>query len=163
MKHIFSPWRMKYISMHKPKMDCIFCTALDQPDSPENLVLWRGQRCFIILNRFPYTSGHVMVVPMEHQPILEDVSPEANAEMMDLLVRVSRLLRKVYSPEGFNIGANIGAAAGAGVAGHVHFHVVPRWGGDTNFMSAVGETRVLPEDLEETYHRLQAAWGEFKP
>ena len=118
---------------------------------------------FIILNRFPYTSGHLMVVPMEHQSTLEDVSPEANAEMIDLLARVSRLLRKVYQPEGFNIGANIGAIAGAGVAGHVHFHIVPRWGGDTNFMSTVGETRVLPEDLEESYRRLQVAWEEFKP
>lgn len=163
MKHIFSPWRMKYISMHTPKADCIFCEALAKPDSPENLVLWRGRYCFIILNRFPYTSGHLMVVPMEHQPTLEEVSPQANAEMSDLLGRVCRLLRKVYRPEGFNIGANIGAVAGAGVAGHVHFHVVPRWGGDTNFMSTVGETRVLPEDLEETYRRLLTAWEELKP
>ena len=163
MKHIFSPWRMKYISMHTPKADCIFCEALTKPDGPENLVLWRGQRCFIILNRFPYTSGHLMVVPLEHKPALEDISPEANAEMIDLLARVCRLLRKVYRPEGFNLGANIGAVAGAGVAGHVHFHVVPRWGGDTNFISTVGETRVLPEDLEQTYQRLQAAWEEFKP
>lgn len=164
MKHIFSPWRMKYISLPtEPKPDCIFCAALARPDGPENLILWRGARSFIILNRFPYTSGHIMVVPIEHQPSLEDLPAETNSELMDVLARAARLLRKVYHPEGFNIGANIGAVAGAGVAGHVHFHIVPRWGGDTNFMTAVGETRVIPEELEETYRRLQAAWDEFKP
>ncbi len=160
MKHLWSPWRMKYITQHVHSDDCIFCKALEVEDGPDNLIVARGDLSFLILNRYPYTSGHVMVVPYEHQPTIELLTRSIRADLVEMLARSVEVLRGLYHPEGFNIGANIGAAAGAGVAGHVHFHVVPRWGGDTNFMSAVGDTRVLPEDLGVTYQRVQAAWLE---
>ena len=147
---------MKYIQTHDE--GCVFCTIQEETDGPGNLILHRGQRAFVILNRFPYTSGHLIVVARAHQPSLEDLDVEARAEMMELVTKCIRALRKVYQPQGFNLGANIGAVSGAGVAGHVHLHIVPRWGGDTNFMSVVGETRVLPEELEETYRRVFEVW-----
>jgi ATP adenylyltransferase len=124
----------------------------------ENLIVFRGPRAFVILNRYPYTSGHLLVVANSHQPSIEDLDIEIRSEMMELATVCMRVIRKVYQPEAFNLGANIGEAAGAGIAGHVHLHVVPRWGGDTNFMSALAETRVLPEELSETYQRICAAW-----
>ncbi len=127
-------------------------------DDPANLILHRGERAFVMLNRYPYTSGHLMVVPFEHMPSLEGLDAAVLGEIMQLVTRAMSALRKVYHPEGFNMGANIGSAAGAGVAEHIHIHVVPRWSGDTNFMSAVGETRVLPEDLSESYRRIKDAW-----
>jgi ATP adenylyltransferase len=157
MKHIWAPWRMKYIQTHEK--GCVFCTVQGQPDGNENLIVHRGERAFVILNRFPYTSGHIMVVANAHQPSFEDLNPETRAEMMELTTQCMRVLRKVYRPEGFNLGANIGEVAGAGVAGHVHLHIVPRWGGDTNFMSTLAETRTLPEALEDTYQRVRQAWG----
>jgi ATP adenylyltransferase len=157
MKRIFAPWRMKYIESHADE-GCIFCAVQKQTDSPETLVIHRGERAFVIVNRFPYTSGHLMVVANVHQPSLEDLDPATRLEMMELMTHCIRLLRQVYHPQGFNLGANIGEAAGAGIAGHVHLHVVPRWGGDANYMSTVAETRVLPETLEETYLRVRTAW-----
>jgi ATP adenylyltransferase len=120
-----------------------------------NLIAFRGQRAFVILNLYPYTSGHLMVIPFEHVATLEELDPAIRAEMMELTSLSMSVLRKAYKPQGFNMGANIGEAAGAGVPGHVHIHVVPRWGGDTNFMSTLGETRVLPESIEETYKRVR--------
>lgn len=158
MRFIFSPWRMKYIQNHRPGRDCVFCEALSREDGPENLILYRGKQCFVILNRFPYTSGHLMVLPYEHTSNFEELNESARHEIMDLLSRASAVLRAVYHPNGMNIGANLGVAAGAGVADHLHFHIVPRWSGDTNFMSTVGGTRVLPETLEETYQRMKKAW-----
>jgi ATP adenylyltransferase len=158
MDYLWSPWRMKYIQAHQTGDACIFCQAAQREDGPENLIVKRGEHCFVILNRYPYTSGHLMVVPFEHVPSLENLRPADRAEMMDLISAAMAALRRVYNPEAFNLGANIGAAAGAGVAGHFHIHVVPRWMGDTNFMSTVGETRVLPEALEDTYRRLKEGW-----
>lgn len=149
---------MKYIQSDKNKDVCIFCQALSQADGPENLVVYRGEHAFIILNRFPYTSGHIMVVPYQHRPSLEDLDSDTRGEMMELASRSLLALREVYRPQGFNVGVNIGEAAGAGVTDHVHMHVVPRWGGDTNFMSSVGGARVLPESLEETHERIRLAW-----
>ncbi len=137
---------------------CVFCTAVSKADSVENLIIQRGKLAFVILNRFPYTSAHLMVVPYAHEPSLELLNEETRAEMMEWIQRAMQRLRREYHPEGFNIGANIGAVAGAGIAEHVHFHIVPRWGGDTNFMSAVGQTRVIPEALEVTYERLKSGW-----
>jgi len=137
---------------------CIFCEAAAGSDDAQSLVLYRGQSAYIILNRYPYTSGHLMIVPYDHQPSIEQLDAATRGEIMDLTAQAIQALRQVYRPEGFNLGANIGSAAGAGVAEHIHFHVVPRWPGDTNFMSAVGETRVLPEMLEDTYQRLLEAW-----
>ena len=119
-----------------------------------NHVLYRGKRCFIILNRFPYNTGHLMVIPYAHVPTLEDLETETTAEMMSLAQLSLRVLRETYSPQGFNLGVNIGEAAGAGVAEHVHLHIVPRWSGDTNYMTVVGETRVIPELLDQMYERL---------
>jgi ATP adenylyltransferase len=158
MNYIWSPWRMTYIQNNKPEDECVFCFVLQQPDSSENLVLSRGEHAFVILNRFPYTSGHLMVVPYAHYPSLELLDASTRAEIMELASKSIQVLQQVYSPEGFNLGINIGKVAGAGIAGHVHLHVVPRWGGDTNFMTSLGDTRVLPETLEDTYQRVKEAW-----
>jgi ATP adenylyltransferase len=159
MNHIWSPWRMEYME-HSKVEGCIFCMAQEMEDSAENLIAYRSERAYVILNRYPYTSGHLMVVPFDHQPNLEVLDPETRAEMMELTTRCMTVLRKLYRPPAFNMGANIGEAAGAGVKAHVHMHIVPRWAGDTNFMSAIGETRVLPELLEDTYRRVRKAFQE---
>jgi ATP adenylyltransferase len=156
--HLWSPWRMKYIEHHERKAGCVFCTALEQEDGPGNLIIFRGLHSFVILNRFPYTTGHLMVVPDIHQPSLRTLEAAVRSEMMELVNHTTLVLDQAYQPDGFNIGINIGAAAGAGVADHVHMHVVPRWVGDSNFMSTLGKTRVLPELLEDTFRRLVAAW-----
>jgi ATP adenylyltransferase len=135
---------------------------VEAADGPHNLIVARGKLAFVILNRFPYSSGHLMVVPYTHQSSLELLDSACRAEIMELVAQSMQVLRKVYSPQGFNVGANIGAPAGAGIADHVHMHVVPRWNGDTNFMSVLGSTRVLPEGLDETYERIAAAWNEVR-
>jgi len=145
---------MEYIESNKAE-GCIFCSAQEKEDSAENLIAFRGEHAYIILNRYPYTSGHLMVVPLAHKANLEELDPPTRAEMMELTTRCITVLRKVYNPQAFNIGANIGESAGAGVKEHVHMHIVPRWQGDTNFISILGETRVLPESLERTYQRLK--------
>ncbi len=158
MNYLWSPWRMDYIKNHMKSEGCVFCTAASLPDSPKNLIVHRGEYSFVILNRYPYTSGHLMVVPYAHVDTLEALPAAARAEMMELVTRAMGVLRGLYHPQAFNVGANIGAAAGAGIAEHVHMHIVPRWSGDTNFMSTLAETRVLPEALDETFARVQAAW-----
>lgn len=158
MKHIWSPWRMKYIRDHQAPKGCIFCNAVKLEDGVENLIVKRGRNAFVILNRYPYTSGHIMVVPFLHVGTLGELDQAVTAEIMELIQKSIQVINAVYKPEGYNIGANLGAVAGAGIAEHVHFHVVPRWGGDTNFMTSVGEARVLPEDLCETLARLRDAW-----
>jgi len=149
---------MKYIQENHETEDCIFCLAADADDDNENLIFHRGKHMYMILNRYPYTSGHVMCVPYAHVCRLHDLVRPARTEMMDLVTHSVEVLQKVYSPEGFNVGLNLGEAAGAGVADHLHMHIVPRWGGDTNFMSAIGRTRVLPELLDDTYRRVKEAW-----
>jgi ATP adenylyltransferase len=150
---------MNYIENNDKKEEgCVFCNAQAKPDSAENLIAHRGNTAYVILNRFPYTSGHLMVIPFAHKPNLEELDPQIRAEMMELTSRCTTILKGIYRPHGFNVGVNIGEAAGAGVLGHVHIHIVPRWSGDTNFMSSVGGTRVLPEALEETYRRVRAAF-----
>jgi ATP adenylyltransferase len=149
---------MAYIERTKDDKSCVFCRAHTQPDGPDNLILYRGQYAYVILNRYPYTSGHLMVISNAHQPVLEDLDPQTRAEMMELTVAATQALRTAYRPQGFNIGVNMGDAAGAGIADHVHMHIVPRWVGDTNFMSTLGHTRVLPEELAKTYDRLKEAW-----
>ncbi len=150
---------MKYIDNHDKEEGCVFCNAQAKADSAENLIVFRGERAYVILNRFPYTSGHLMVIPFTHAPNLEELDSATRAEMMELTARCTTVLRGVYRPQGFNVGVNIGEAAGAGVLGHVHIHIVPRWTGDTNFMSALGETRVLPESLEDTYRRVREVFA----
>lgn len=158
MNHLWSPWRMEYIENNNKEDGCVFCNAQAMEDSAENLITFRGEYSYVILNRFPYTSGHLMVIPFEHKPNLEELDPATRAEMMELTSRCTTVLKDIYKPQGFNLGVNIGEAAGAGVLGHVHIHIVPRWKGDTNFMSSVGETRVLPESLEDTYKRVKKAF-----
>ena len=158
MKHLWSPWRMTYIENHGKQAGCIFCDAPTQADGPENLIVFRGKLAYVILNRYPYASAHLMVVPFEHKSSLEELDAATRAEMMELIAQSISALRRIYSPQGFNVGANIGEAAGAGVLEHVHIHVVPRWVGDTNFMSTLGGTRVLPEALEDTYTRVHEAF-----
>jgi ATP adenylyltransferase len=159
MNHLFSPWRMKYIKSRKSQDGCVFCNALEMEDSPANLIAFRGERAFVILNRFPYTSGHLMILPYDHVPALESLTPETRAEMMELTSQGTRTLQGIYAPQGFNIGINQGEAAGAGIEQHIHIHIVPRWNGDTNFMTSVGGTRVLPDELAETWEKVRSAWG----
>lgn len=139
---------------------CIFCIEPGRDVDEDRLIAYRGERAYVILNRYPYTSGHLMVVPFEHKPNLEELDPGTRAEMMELATRCMKVLRKIYKPQAFNMGANIGEAAGAGIKAHVHIHIVPRWSGDTNFMSTIGEARVLPELLVDTYHRIKKGFVE---
>ena len=152
---------MTYIKNNSPSNECVFCAALGQKDGIDNLIVVRGRLAFVILNRFPYASGHLMVVPFVHVPTFEALDTATRSEIMELLTRSVQGLDRIYQPAGYNVGANIGSAAGAGVAGHVHFHVVPRWAGDTNFMSTLGDTRVLPEDLGVTYQRVCEDWRNY--
>ncbi len=149
---------MKYIQNHRRDAGCIFCLAVAQEDSPENLIVKRGETAFVILNRFPYTSGHLMVVPYQHTSDLGSLSSVCRCEMIELVNASIEVLKQVYRPQGFNLGMNLGEPAGAGIADHLHMHVVPRWSGDTNFMSTVGGVRVLPEELEDTYRRIKEVW-----
>ena len=159
MEHIWSPWRYKYITSAEREPGCVFCRAISDNDDPGRLVLHRARLNFVILNLFPYTSGHLMIVPYEHAASLAETSSETTSEMMELAKRAQRALEAEYAPDGFNIGMNLGRSAGAGVADHLHLHVVPRWAGDANFVSIVGETRVLPEDLPVTYEKLKKHFG----
>jgi ATP adenylyltransferase len=151
---------MAYIENHDPEPGCLLCNRLAEADGPENLVLHRAKHAFVILNRYPYTNGHMMIVPFFHCASLEDLAPEVLSEMMVLAARALQVLRRAYGASAFNVGANIGEAAGAGVVGHVHMHVLPRWAGDTNFMTTMAETRVIPASLESTYQRLRELWNE---
>ena len=159
MERLWSPWRHEYIEAAGKNMSqnpvCIFCEALKNPaDDEKNFVLLRAPNNFVILNRYPYISGHLMIAPNAHVSEFASAPKDATDEMMDLAKRCQSGLRQAYDPDGFNLGMNLGQAGGAGVADHFHLHVMPRWSGDTNFMSTVSETRVLPEDLATTYRKL---------
>jgi ATP adenylyltransferase len=155
--YLWSPWRYRYITEAAHKPSCIFCDIASSAQDEENYVLYRGQLNYIVLNRYPYSSGHLMIVPFDHVSSLSKASPETAAEMMTIARRAEDCLSAAYHPDGLNIGMNIGASAGAGVAGHIHLHVLPRWSGDVNFMTAISETRVLPETLDTTYAKLKEA------
>jgi ATP adenylyltransferase len=154
MDYLWTPWRYKYVAGADKAVECVFCEAQKLSDE-QALILYRGQHNFIIINTYPYTSGHVMIVPYAHLDELQRLPREAAAEMMALAQRMESALRETYHPDGVNLGMNIGKAAGAGVAGHIHMHALPRWVADANFMTVVGETRVLPEALEDTWKRLR--------
>lgn len=158
MDYLWTPWRYQYITKSGEAGECVFCAAAKSSDDRENLIVHRAAHNFVILNRFPYTSGHIMVVPYLHVAALEELADEALVEMIRLARVSEKHLRDVYHPEGFNLGINLGKSAGAGIAGHLHLHMLPRWTGDTNFMTVVGETRVLPEDLTETWRKLNCAF-----
>ena len=155
MDRLWTPWRLPYVTESSGMMSgCIFCDALARLET-EPLVVGRGRRCFVILNKFPYNNGHLMVVPNRHVGRLVDLDPEELSEFGHLTQEAERVLTQVYDPHGFNMGLNLGKSAGAGVLDHLHMHVVPRWNGDTNFITVVGETRVLPEELVDTGRRLR--------
>lgn len=159
MDYLWTPWRYQYVTKLDEPVACIFCAAAaDSVRDKEHLVIHRGTRNLVMLNRFPYTSGHIMVVPYEHVATLEDLPDETLVELIRLARVAEKHLRAVYRPEGLNFGFNIGRSAGAGIAGHVHLHALPRWTGDTSFMTSIGETRVLPEDLETTWDKLHRAF-----
>jgi len=154
MDHLWSPWRYKYIASADKTDECVFCRINREQKDAENFVVHRASLNFIVLNLFPYTSGHLMIVPYEHKASLVDFDTATTTEVLELAKRSQLALEAEYHPDGFNIGMNLGRSAGAGVADHLHLHVVPRWSGDANFVSIVGETRVLPEDLAATYLKL---------
>ncbi len=163
MDHLWTPWRMAYIKSDKKPVDgCVFCNKSDHPENDiEEHVIARAKYTYITLNKFPYNNGHVMVVPYEHLSSQEDLTTEAITELMIMVNRIMRVIRTYANPPAFNIGANIGADAGAGIAAHYHFHVVPRWGGDANFMSTIADTRVIPDTLDNTYHDLKNIWDDL--
>ena len=158
MDYLWTPWRYQYVTGSGGMGECVFCAAVRGDDDRASLVVHRTERNFVILNRFPYTNGHVMIVPREHVATLAGLDEQTLAEMMLLARDAEKHLRALYGPDGVNIGLNIGRAAGAGIADHVHMHALPRWLGDTNFMTTTGETRVLPETLEITWERLRKAF-----
>ena len=159
MDYLWTPWRYAYVSGTEKATECVFCEAPKEKDDAKAGIVYRGQHCFVILNAFPYTPGHVMIVPYTRLDELQKLSRDAANEMMSLSQRMETVLRQLYRPDGINLGMNIGKAAGAGIAGHIHMHVLPRWVADANFVSVVGETRVLPETLEVTWERLSAAFS----
>jgi len=156
MDYLWTPWRYQYVSQAGPNQVCIFCEALKQNQDEATFILFRGQRNFILLNRYPYTTGHAMVAPYEHVGELDQADPETLSEMIQLCQRFQRALAAVYKPDAYNLGMNLGRVAGAGVAEHLHMHVLPRWAGDTSFMTTIGETRIEPEEVAVTYKKLKA-------
>jgi ATP adenylyltransferase len=157
MDYLWTPWRYAYVSSAEKAAGCVFCDAVQAGDDAKVRIVYRGQHCFVILNTYPYTPGHVMIVPYAHLDELRKLPPEAASEMIALSQRMESLLRELYTPDGINLGMNIGKAAGAGIAGHIHMHVLPRWVADANFVSVVCETRILPETLDETWKRMTKA------
>jgi len=155
MRYISAPWRADYVRKALSMKRCVFCEALKSRDDRAPAILYRGRRNFILLNKYPYTPGHLMIAPKRHASDFASARPAERAELADLLQVALRVLRACYAPHGFNAGMNLGASAGAGVAGHYHLHVIPRWTGDSNFMPLVGATRVFIEDLDTTYRRLR--------
>ncbi|MCG6963075.1 MAG: HIT domain-containing protein [Acidobacteria bacterium] len=159
MRPVFTPWRFDYVSSADKRVDgeCIFCRAHASQNDAETLTLWRWENSFALLNRYPYTSGHTMIAPARHESELDALDDATLSEMMVAARTVIRILRSVYHPHGFNVGFNVGEAAGAGIEEHLHLHVVPRWRADTNFISVLGDVRVIPEDLGRTFERLSEA------
>jgi ATP adenylyltransferase len=155
MHQLWTPWRMNYLKSSSPvNMECVFCHKVRGEDDAKEHVLYRGANVFVTLNLYPYNNGHLMIIPYQHTSDLTDLDEAVVAEIMQVTQISIHVLREAFSPQGFNIGTNMGAAAGAGIADHIHQHVVPRWGGDTNFLSTIGETRTIPEWIDQTYERL---------
>jgi ATP adenylyltransferase len=159
MQQLFTPWRYAYITASSADSGCFFCAAAQDPDDPEGLVVHTTRHHLVMLNLHPYANGHLMVAPLEHLASPEESPPEAQAELWPLVLRCRRIVAEAYQPHGFNLGMNLGSPAGAGVPGHFHFHIVPRWAGDTNFMTVLAEVRLIPEDLRHSRQRLQALFA----
>lgn len=164
METMWAPWRGEYINKavdsQMPRTDdrCVFCEALQTDEDQPHHIIYRGEKVFVILNKYPYNNGHMLIIPNRHISIPDMLTIEEREEMMNLIIKSQSVLYSVYHPHGVNIGANIGAAAGAGIAQHMHFHVLPRWNADVNFMTAIADTRVIPESLEVTWQRIREAW-----
>jgi ATP adenylyltransferase len=152
MDFLWSPWRYKYVQKELPESGCVFC-------NPHDFVVYRGKLNFVVLNLYPYTTGHLMIIPYEHVSSLDAAAPETLQEMILLARDAQRHLAAIYKPSGFNLGMNLGESAGAGIADHIHMHVLPRWAGDTSFITTISETRVLPEELPVTYRKLSERWN----
>ena len=157
---IWAPWRLEYVkdAAKDKEEECIFCTKPAEDDDEANFIVHRGAQCYVILNLFPYTNGHLMVAPYEHVGALQDLDADTVAEIMALAQKAMRRLEEVYSPQGYNVGFNQGRIAGAGFENHIHMHVVPRWGGDTNFMPVLADTRVMPQTLQQSYEALRGGF-----
>jgi ATP adenylyltransferase len=160
MQYLWAPWRSRYMEAKAGTDPCIFCTAARNPaDDEKTLVVHRGRHCFVILNRYPYTSGHLMIVPYDHVAKLEAATQESTGELMALARQAEQVLEWIYKPDGLNLGMNLGIAAGAGIEQHLHLHVLPRWSGDANFMTTVAKARVLPEALEDTFRKVRLGFA----
>jgi len=155
MERLFTPWRLSYVTSQDPTPGCALCRARDGADGADRLVVHVGEHCFVVMNLYPYTGGHVMVTPKRHIATLREASGEELGEMMGLARKLEDVYRDAYRPDGLNVGMNLGRAGGAGIADHIHMHVVPRWAGDTNFMTSISDTRVIPEDPEQSCQRLR--------
>ncbi len=161
MDHLWAPWRSTYMKNRGDLSKCIFCDAIASSDDEATLIVHRAQFNFVILNRYPYTSGHLMIAPYQHVSRLQQVDEKTAEEMMRLARDAERIIEEIYQPQGLNLGMNLGQAAGAGIEQHIHLHVLPRWLGDANFMTTVGDTRVLPEDLSKTFSKLGNAFKQL--
>jgi ATP adenylyltransferase len=159
---LWAPWRVEYIEAARGEQRCIFCEPSEPVPDRKRLILYRGRGAFVLLNRYPYSAGHLMVAPFAHRARIDELDATTQAELMDLLGRSARILETTYNCDGLNVGANLGAAAGAGFADHVHFHLVPRWRGDVNFMTTVGETRVIPTHIERSFDELVPAFAKLE-
>ena len=163
MDFVFSPWRLEYVQSDKHPPECIFCRAFEAPPSDDNLVLYRDDRVAVVLNRFPYTNGHMLVVPRRHTDTLTGLDAPTRAASQEVLTFCEGVLRRVYKAHGINVGLNLGQAAGAGIIDHIHWHILPRWTGDTNFVTLFGDLRVIPEDILGTMERLRGEFPERIP
>lgn len=154
MKVLWAPWRMKYILSNEKEEDCIFCPGQDRGRDEERLILCVGSLTVVMMNRFPYNNGHLLVAPVRHVSGLEQLSEEETMDLMGMVKKAIGSLKEIMNPEGFNVGLNLGRVSGAGMEEHMHFHIVPRWNGDTNFMTVLGDVRVIPEHIQQTYKKL---------
>jgi len=162
MKNLWAPWRMNYILSDQKEEGCIFCPGEDRSKDGERLILYVGSLTVAMMNRFPYNNGHLLVAPVRHVAQMEDLSDEETLDLLRIVRESIGILRKVMQPEGFNVGMNLGCIAGAGMEEHMHFHIVPRWSGDTNFMTVLGEVRVIPEHIKETHRKLKPFFEKIK-
>lgn len=162
MKILWAPWRMQYINSGNEKGECIFCPSDDRSQDEKRLILYIGNRSIVLLNRFPYINGHLLVAPLRHVPTLDALLVEEKLDLIAMVEKSIGVLKEVMNPGGFNVGLNLGEIAGAGVEDHIHFHVVPRWSGDTNYMTVFGEVRVIPEHIQATYQKLLPFFKELE-
>ena len=154
MEVLWAPWRMEYVSSDNEKVGCIFCPCDDRSQDEKRLIVYMGNLSIVLMNRFPYINGHLLVAPLRHVSTLDALLPEEKLDLITMVEKSIGVLKEVMNPEGFNVGLNLGKVAGAGVEEHIHFHVVPRWSGDTNYMTVLGEVRVIPEHIQATYEKL---------